>query len=161
MNPDLNFATLTLPVIEPTLAVTVALPSAIGSTIPVELTLRISGFEVVHPTVAVRSCVLPSVNTPVAVRPEDVPRARLKFAGPTVIEVSTAALTVKLADPDTPLSEAETLVAPVATPVNCPAVPSVLLIFANRGLVTLQCAEAVTSCVLPSLNDAVAVKLAS
>ena len=82
------------------------------------------------------------------------------LAGLTLIEVSTAALTVRLAVPETPFSEAETVVEPVATAVNSPAVPSELLMLASTGFVKLQCAEAVTSCDVPSVKDAVAVKFA-
>jgi hypothetical protein len=150
--------TLAEPEIEPTVAVTFALPTAIGSTTPPAFTDKTTGFELDQVAEAVKFCVLPSLNTPVAVRPDVRPNARLSDSGVTLMEVRTAGVTITFAEPDTPLSEAETVVAPAATAVNCPFNPSVLLTVARRGLDTLHCADAVTSCVLPSLKAAVALK---
>ena len=47
---------------------------------------------------------------------------------------------------------------PAALAVAVPVVPAALLICATDELETDQCAEAVTSCDVPSLNDAIAVK---
>jgi hypothetical protein len=150
--------TLAEPEMEPTVALTFTLPIAIGSTIPLAFTDKTAGFELDHVAEAVKFWVLPSLNTPVAVRPDVKPNARFSDTGVTLMEVRTAGLTVTLADPDTPLSEAETVVAPAATAVNCPFNPSVLLTVAKTGFAMLHCAEAVTSCVLPSVKAAVAPK---
>jgi hypothetical protein len=149
------------PEMEPTDALTVALPTTIGNKTPLAFTVRMAGLELVHVAEAVRSCVLPSLKTPVAVRPEVNPNDRLNEAGVMLMDLRTAAVTVRFAEPATPFTVAETVVLPEARAVNCPAVPNVLLTLASRGLATLHCADAVTSCVLPSVKAAVAVKFAS
>jgi hypothetical protein len=151
--------TLAVPDIEPTVAVTVTLPIAIGNTTPLAFTVTRAGFELDQATVAVKFCVLPSLKTPVAVSPDVKPKAKLNDDGVTVIEVRIAGLTVTLADPDTPFSVAEIVVLPAAKPVNCPAVPKVLLTVARTGFATLHWTDVVTFCVLPSVKAAVALKL--
>jgi hypothetical protein len=150
--------TLAEPEMEPTVALTVTFPAAIGNTIPLAFTVKRAGLELDHIAEAVKFCVLPSLNVPVAVRSDVNPSARLREEGVMAMEVRTAAVTVTVADPDTPLSVAETVVLPAAKPVNSPAVPNVLFMLASAGFATLHWTDAVTSCVVPSVKAAVALK---
>jgi hypothetical protein len=101
----------------------------------------------------VRSCVLPSLYVPVALKDSVVPSAIEGFVGVTSIETSTAAVTVNVVAPLMPLPEsvAEMLVEPIETLVARPRLPPALLTVATPVLVELQVAEFVRSCVLPSL----------
>jgi hypothetical protein len=60
------------------------------------LTVAIAGFAVLQVTVLVRSCVLPSLNVPVAFSCCVLPSANDGFAGSTAIDDSTAAVPVPL-----------------------------------------------------------------
>ena len=107
-------------------------------------------------TDAVRSCVLPSVNVPVAANCCDVPRAIEGLWGVTAIETSPAEVTVSttlpLIDPDVAL----TLAVPVATLVAKPWLLLALLMVAVETLSELHCTADVKSSVLPSVRVPVA-----
>ena len=94
------------PDIPPRVAVIVAVPAAVPVTrpwLPVALLTGASvGSEEVHVTDVVRSLVVPSEKVPVAVSGLLVLLAIDESAGVTVIEVSTAAVTVTVVFPDTP-----------------------------------------------------------
>lgn len=98
-------------------------------------------------TVAVRFCVLPSVNVPVAVNCCVVPRGVLGSAGVTAMDTSVAGVTVKVLDPDTLPKVAVTVVLPTLVPLATPEV----LIVAMPALPVLQATEFVMLSVLPSL----------
>jgi hypothetical protein len=68
-----------------------------------------------------------------------------------------ALVMVTEADPETEFSVAVTLIDPAAVVVSDPLLPEVLLIEALVGSDTLQCAEDVAACCVPSLRVAVAV----
>ena len=80
---------------------------------------------------AVRSCVLPSVNSPVAVNCWVVPSAMDGPGGFTVIEAKAATLTVRVVEDDTEPAVAEITHPPVATLVDKPWLPGALLIVAT------------------------------
>jgi hypothetical protein len=71
-------------------------------------------------------------------------------------ELRAAAWTVMLAEPETPFSVAVTLVLPAVRVLTKPLLGDELLTVATAGAETLQWADAVTSCCVPSLNVAVA-----
>src|SRR5579863_137333 len=98
-------------------------------------------------TVAVRFCVLPSVNVPVAVNCWLAPRGVSGSAGVTAMDTSVAGVTVKAVDPDTLSRVAVTVVLP--TPALL-AIPEVLTV-AIAALPVLQATEFVMLSVLPSL----------
>ena len=86
------------PLTAPDAAVIVALPMATVFANP-EATVAVDCVSDDQVAVEVRSCVLPSVNVPVAVNCWVVPRAMDGFAGETAIETSAAAVTVSVVEP--------------------------------------------------------------
>jgi hypothetical protein len=99
-------------------------------------------------TVLVRSCVLLSLNVPVAVNCWVVPLAIDGLLGATAIETNVAAVTASVAALlVTPPDIAVMLDVPVATPVAKPAE----LIVATEGAAEFHVAIAVRFCVLLSL----------
>src|SRR5512134_2505226 len=58
---------------------------------PALVTIARAGWTTLQVAVAVRSCVLPSLQVPVAVYCRDSPRASVTFAGVTVMETRTGA----------------------------------------------------------------------
>jgi hypothetical protein len=71
----------------------------------------------------------------------------VEVEGVTVMDVSVAAVTVRLAIPETPLSVAVIVVEPLATPVASPE----LAIVAAAVLEEIQDTEFVRDCVEPSV----------
>jgi hypothetical protein len=101
-NAALVTVTVALEEMLPEVAVTVAepIPVAIASPkIPFALMATSDGLPDVHCTDAVRFCVLPSVNVPVAASCTLVPSASDAVGGDTASEASAAELTVKVALP--------------------------------------------------------------
>jgi len=96
---------------------------------------------------------LPSLNVPVAVNLMDVPFAILALAGLTLMEIRCAEESVSPVDPLTAPKTALIVLLPVATLVTRPW----LLMVAAAGFEEVQTADALTSCVLLSLNVPVAV----
>jgi hypothetical protein len=86
------------PVIEPEVAVIVAVPAftLVASPICLSALLMVAtdGESLVHCTVLVTSCVLPSVKVPVAVNCSVVPEGMLGIAGVTAIDTSAAGVIV-------------------------------------------------------------------
>ena len=105
-----------------------------------------------HCAVAVMSCVLPSVNVPVAENCFVVPRGITGIAGVTAIDTSVAGLTLSVVVPVIEPKVALTLVPPTAALVASPG----LFTLAMAELAVLQITELVTSRVLPSLYVPVA-----
>lgn len=100
---------------------------------------------------------LPSEYVPVAVNVTGVPLGVEDVAGPMLIPVTTAAVTVNgAADEETPFNEAVTVVLPTATPV---ATPVVLLIVVMALSAAAQATLLVMSVVVLSVYVPVAVKL--
>ena len=105
----------------------------------------------VHVAVAVRSCVVLSENIPRALNCKPLPIMMLVLAGVTVIDISTAAVTVSVTAFDvTPEKLALTDVVPTDRAVARPFVPAVLLTVAALVLVDVHVADAVMSFVEPS-----------
>ena len=100
------------------------------------------------------SCVLPSLNVPLAVNCWVVPNGTEEAAGSTAIAVNVAAVTVKVVEP---LMFPEVAVIDVV-PVPALEAKPVLLIVATPISLDRQVTELVRSCVLLSVNEPVAVK---
>jgi hypothetical protein len=113
--------------------------------IPVPLTAAAAGFEEVQTAEAEISCVLLSLNEPVAVNCLVVPTAIVELAGVTVIETKLAPVTVSVAVPLTDPDVAVTVAVPVPTLVAHPVVSTVAIELEDDVQVT-----AGRSCVLPS-----------
>jgi hypothetical protein len=113
--------------------------------------------EELHAALAVRFCVLPSVNVPVAVNCCFRPSGIEGVAGVTAIETSAGAVTASAVEPVTPPDTAVIVVAPWPVLLAKPWLPPELLIVAAAVFDELQVAEAVRFCVLPSLSVPVAV----
>jgi hypothetical protein len=107
------------PMIEPDVAVMLAVPSPtlVASPVvaPVVLIVAVMGVSEVHCTVAVMSCVLPSVYVPVAVNCCVVPSGSVGIAGVTAIETRTAGVMLRAVEPLIEPTLAVTLVLPTAT----------------------------------------------
>jgi hypothetical protein len=141
------------PAIEPEVALMIVVPILPLVAFPVAPMMATLVVAEAHVAVLVKSWVLPSEKVPVAVNCWLVPSAMEGLLGVTVIELRTAAVTVKLSVPVTEPYWAEMVTVP------CPrALPKpVLLTVAVVGLEELQVAELVKSCVVPSVNVPVAV----
>jgi hypothetical protein len=84
------------PLIEPDVAVTVAIPLATAVARPVDPTVTtVIGAEL-QVAEAVRSCLLPSLNVPVALSWTKSPGRSERFVGPTAIETNVGAVTVSI-----------------------------------------------------------------
>ena len=123
----------------------VPLPAATLETKPWALMVAVAALEDVHVTVVVMSCVLLSLNVPVAVNCFVVPTAMLEFAGVTAIETRVAEVTVSVAVPLIPPD--------VAVMVEVPG--PVLLANPVASMVATEVEEEdqvteVSNCVLPS-----------
>ena len=142
------------PEIPPEAAVIVGLPVATGVTCPLEpaalLIAAKDGFDELHVTDAVISCVLLSEKVPVAVNCSVVLRAMPELAGVTAMDLSVAELTVRVVAPEVLPKVAVIVAVPAATGVTCPLEPAALLIAATDALDELHVTDAVISCVLLS-----------
>ena len=129
------------------------LPTADPVTRPSGATLaRVVSAEV-QLAVCVRSSVLRSEKTPVAVRCTEVPLAMEGPGGVTAIEVRTAEVTVTVVAPDTPAWVAVIVAVPTPVPVTRPVGSTV----ARVASVEVQLADCVRSSVLRSEKTPVAV----
>jgi hypothetical protein len=133
------------PLIEPKAAWMVVLPVAKLVTRPWLLTVAAEGFEEVQTAEAETSCVLLSLNVPVAVNCLVVPTAMVELAGVTAIETKLAPVTVSEAVPLTELDVAVIVAVPVPTPVAMPVLSIVATVVEEDVQVTDG-----SSCVLPS-----------
>lgn len=138
--------------IEPTVAVIVTEPVATVLTTPLLSTVAIVVSEDAQVTES--TCVLPSVNSPVAVIWVVVPRANKGFAGDRVIETSAAGSTVNVVEPVTEPEVADIVVLPVATPVPRPVLSIVATLLSDEAHETFA-----SCCEVPSLNIPVATKV--
>lgn len=138
----------------PSLAVMVALPADRAVTLP-PATLATFDAEDVQVTMLVITWVLPSLKVPVATKFTDVVGASTALAGATEIDVSVAELTLSGVLPETPSKVAEMLAVPGAIALALPRAPTV----ATAGLSELQLESLVITCLVPSLNRPVAVKV--
>ena len=141
---------------EPELAVTVAVPVATLAASPclpgALLRFTVFGLSVLHCTDCVMSCVLLSVNVPVAVNCCVVPSGIVGTAGVTAIETNSAVVTFSVVVPLTVLKVAFTLVLPTATLCATPPASTVAMLLSPM----LQFTVAVRSVVLPSVYVPVA-----
>src|SRR4029077_19930578 len=121
---DCNAAAVTVSTVEPVMPLNVALiddvpvPTAVAN--PAALIVATEVVADAHVTWLVRTCVVLSVNVPVAANCWVNPFAMLGFAGVTAIDCSVAAVTVNTVVPVMPLNVALIDDVPVATPVARP-----------------------------------------
>ena len=115
------------PETEPRVAVMVVVPVLALVANPVELMVATPAGEGDHVAVLVRSCVLPSEKVPVAVNCWIVPREMEGLAGLTLMEVNTAAPTVKSSVPVTEPKLAEMVTVPWDTACAKPLRPIVAI----------------------------------
>jgi hypothetical protein len=110
------------PLTVPDVAVIVVVPLSVSavSNPPGEVIVAVVVFDELQVTVEVRFCVDPSLYVPVAVNCVRVPSGTEAFAGVTAIESSTAAVTVNVVEPLTPVTVAVIVVFPAAEPVANP-----------------------------------------
>ena len=122
------------PVTPPDVALMFAAPCCTLVAKPVLAMVAIDCVSELQVAVDVRSCVVPSVNDPVAVNCCVVPRAIDGFAGVTAMDTSAAALTVKTVLPLTEPEVAVIVAAPVLTLVASPICLAALLMVATVGV---------------------------
>jgi hypothetical protein len=123
----------------------VVLPVATLVTAPWLFTVAAAGFEDVQTADAERSCVLLSLNVPVAVNCRTAPTTMVEFAGVTVSDASVAAVTVREAVPLT-VPDVDVMVAvPVPMPVAIPLPSIAATLVEEEDQVTEG-----SGCVLPS-----------
>lgn len=108
------------PLTDPSEAAMVVLPLAMLVTSPWLLTVAAAGVEELQTAEPVTSCVLESLNVPVAVICLVVPDGMVEFAGVTAKETRVAPVTVTEALPLTEPEVAVTVVLPVPTAVATP-----------------------------------------
>jgi hypothetical protein len=122
---------------------------------PLEVTVATAGIATVQLAVELTLAVELSLYVAVAVNCCEASTTMVALAGDTEIDVKAAvdAVTLSVADPLIPLSEAATVVEPAVTPVARP----LEFIVATPGLATVQLAVELTLAVEPSLYVAVAV----
>src|SRR5664279_2148547 len=143
-----------------------AVPFPVEYAIPPRVTTAIAGFDVVHCTYGVTTCVVESLNVTVAVQDCDSPSVTAASMGVTVINCGVAAVTITETAPLTPPAVAVMFTVPAAspvttpwpvTPVTYPGMPGSLLIVATAGLPEDHCTELVRSCLLPSAKVPIAI----
>src|SRR5262249_16129881 len=132
-----------------------ARPLPVGNARPPAFTKATSGFSVLHCTVEVKSCVLPSLNEPIALHCCGPPRATIPSVGVMRRDCSVDGFTVALTLPLTPPAVAVTVTAPSSnppvatplwpTPVVIPGIPGSLLMVATSGLAEVHQTASVKS----------------
>src|SRR5262245_65188302 len=120
-----------------------------------------AGTELNQVTWSVRSWVVASVKTPVAVNCPDVPRATVRFDGVTSMLASVAPVTVRLVDPVTPSFDAVIVATPAPRPVARPSLPAAFDTVATAPLELSQATCAVRSWTVASEKTPVAVNCRS
>ena len=154
----------TLPLIAPEVAVTVKVPRSVAVASPLVVIEATLAGEVLQTTVPVMFCVLLSENVPVAVNCCTVPSGMelfpVKSVGVTLMEVSVALVTVKVALADTVPNALVTLAViwelPATKPMAKPDAPFTLMLTTDV-FEELQVTDPVTFCVLLSVRVPVAV----
>ncbi len=132
-----------LPLTVPDVAVIVVVPLSVSAvTAPAAVIVAVVVFDELQVAVEVRFCIDPSLYMPVAVNCVRVPSGTEAFAGVTAIESSTAAVTVSVAVPTTPLTVAVIVVDPC---FNAVANPPGEVIVANAVFDEAHVAVAVRS----------------
>lgn len=148
---ETSVAAVTVSVVEldtaPDAAVISDEPGATPVATPAALIVANAGVAELHVTAAVKFCVEPSVNVPVAVNACVSPAAIDGFAGVTATDTSVGAVTVSTVEPDTFPKTAEIVEVPALSAVASPA----LLIEATAGVPDAQATLPVIFAVLPSL----------
>ena len=96
----------------------VAPPTARAESKPLEDTCATDVLLEDHWVTALRSCVEPSLNVPVATNCRNTPTGIVLSAGVTAIESRFALVTVRLADAENPLIEAVMTVFPATLPAK-------------------------------------------
>jgi len=139
------------PLIEPKLALTVVLPLATLVTKPLPSMAAVDGFDEVQTTAAETSCVVLSLNVPMAANCFVVPTAIVELVGVTAIETSAALVTVNDADPITEPEVALIVVLPRPTLLANPVESTIAAPVEEDD----QLAD-VNSCVLPSSKAPIA-----
>ena len=104
----------------PKVAVIVALPTARPVTFPVASTPATAVAEEDQATVADTSCVLPSLNEPIAESCAEIPADTVMVPVPIVIVCKVAAVTVTPNEEDTDPNDAVTVALPGASPWRSP-----------------------------------------
>jgi hypothetical protein len=140
-----------VPLIDPDVAVTVAVPMAWAAARPVLLMAAMPDGEAVQVTALVRSWVVPSLYFPVAVNCCGRPLETTGLGGVTAIETKGAGDTVSLVALLIVPDEAVTMVAPDCLVTAMPEE----LTAATVGCVLFHVTFWVMSCWLPSLNEPV------
>jgi hypothetical protein len=123
---------------------------------PALLIAATPAFDEFQVIAVVRFCVEPSEYVPVAVNCRVVPLTMLGLIGSTVRDMSVAAVTVRVVDPEILPDAAVIAVDPAVTDVANPLEPAALLMAATPALEEFQVTEAVRSCVVLSENVPVA-----
>lgn len=126
--------TLAVAEIEPEIAVMESVPTPFAVTNPVPLTEATEFAEEAQTTVAVKTCVVPSLYVPVAVSCWPEPFAKETLAGVTDNEFKTAAVTVSVTEPVIVPEVAVMIAVPGDTPVPSPT----LLTLATEAADELQ-----------------------
>src|SRR5258708_35841374 len=149
---DNNTGTVRVSVGEPVIPFRVELmletPAATPVANPPAAIVATVGSDELHAAELVRLCVLPSLKEPVAVNCWVCPGVIEAVPGVTVIDTNTGAVTVRVADPETPFRVALMFENPAATVVANPPV----WIVATEVTDEIHPAELVRLCVLPSLQ---------
>jgi len=129
------------PATDPEVAVIVEEPVPVPEARPPVVMTAIEEFDELHVAELVRSCVLPSLNVPIAVNCWVVPNATEGFGGVTAIDCSVAPVIAKPPEPLTLPNVATTVTAPAPTEVANPCVGAELLIVATVPSPALQCTD--------------------
>ena len=110
------------PIMLPDAAVIVVEPAAAAAANPLLILMVATPvLDELQVTDAVKSCVVLSVNVPVAVNCCAVPLAMAGLVGVTSMDTSVAGVTESALDPDLFPHHAEIVVLPTVLPVTCPA----------------------------------------
>jgi hypothetical protein len=148
---DVNTAAVAVnvvePLIAPAVAVIVAAPGATLVANPPLFTVAIDVADEVHVAALVRFCVVPLLYLPVAVNCCFSPAGTDGDAGVTAIEINTAAVTVRVAEPWIVPDVALIVAVPFATLVANPPLLTVAIVVADD----VQVAVLVRFCVVPLL----------
>jgi hypothetical protein len=140
-----------LPLTDPEVAVTVALPMFFAVAKPLGVSDITEVLEEFQETVRVMSCMVPSEKLPVAVNCCKVPRGTSGFEGVTVMDRKVAPVTVNVALPTMLPDVAWMVEVPGASAVARPCVPGELLIVATLVETELHVADDVRFLLLLSL----------
>jgi len=140
-----------LPLIDPEVAVTVALPMSFAVANPLRVSDITELLEELQETVLVMTCMVPSEKLPVAVNCCEVPRGTSGFAGVTAIDCKVALVTVNVVLPTMPPKVACMVEVPGASAVATPCVPGELLMVATLVETELHVANDVRFLLLLSL----------